>query len=68
MTHMMFLMNQFAHNLLSDVPRVLNVLREYMLLSDNVEFIHKSLNKINVLTENELSARLRQADMRSLFQ
>ena len=62
------LINQFAHNLLNDVPRVLDVLREYMLLSNNGEFIHKCLNKISVLVENELSARLRQADIQSLFQ
>ena len=51
-----------------DVRQVLDVLREYMLFSDNGEFIHKCLNEISVLVENELSAKLRQADIRSFFQ
>ena len=49
----------------SDVRQALDVLREYMLFSDNG---HKSLNEISVLAENELSAKLRQADIRSFFQ
>ena len=52
----------------SDVRQALDVLREYMLFSDNGEFIRKCLNEISVLAENELSARLRQADIRSLLQ
>ena len=52
----------------SDVRQALDVLREYMLFSDNGEFIHKCLNKISVLVENELSAKLRQADIRSFFE
>ena len=48
--------------------QALDVLREYMLFSDNGEFIHKCLNEISVLVENELSAKLRQADIRSFFQ
>ena len=52
----------------SDVRRALNVLRQYMLFSDNGEFIHKFLNEVSVLVENELSAKLRQADIRSFFQ
>ena len=48
--------------------QALDVLREYTLSSDNGEFIHKCLNEINVLVENELPAKLRQADIRSLFQ
>ena len=51
----------------SDVRQALDVLREYMLFSDNGEFIHKCLNEISVLVENELSAKLRQADIRSFF-
>ena len=51
----------------SDVRQAMDVLREYMLFSDNGEFIHKCLNKIGVLVENELSAKLRQADIRSFF-
>ena len=47
----------------SDVHQALDVFREYMLLSDNGEFIHKCLNEISVLVENELSAKLRQADI-----
>ena len=64
MTQMVFLMNQFAHN----VRQALGVLREYMLFSDNGEFIHKCLNEISVLVENELSAKLRQAYMRNFFE
>ena len=37
----------------SDVRQALNVIREYMLFSDNREFIHKCLNEISVLVENE---------------
>ena len=39
-----------------------------MLFSDNGEFIQKCLNEISVLVENELSAKLRQADIRNFFQ
>ena len=52
----------------SDVPQALDVLREYTLFSDNGECIHKCLNEISVLVENELSAKLRQADIRSFFE
>ena len=44
--------------------QVLDVLPEYMLFSDNGEFIHKCLNEISVLVENELPVKLRQADIR----
>ena len=36
----------------SDVSQALDVLRKYMLLSDNGDFIHKCLNEISVLVEN----------------
>ena len=52
----------------SDVCQALDALREYLLFSDNGEFIHKFLNEISVLVENELSAKLRQANIRSFFQ
>ena len=52
----------------SDVRQALGVLRECMLFSNNGEFIHKCLNEISVLVENELSAKLRQADIRSFFE
>ena len=52
----------------SDVRQALHVLREYMSFRDNGEFIHKCLNKTSVLVENELSAKLRQADVRSFFE
>ena len=52
----------------SDVRQALDVLREYMLFSDNGEIIHKCLNEISVLVEKELSAKLIQADIRSFFQ
>ena len=48
--------------------QALDVLREYMLFSDNGGFIHKCLKEISALVENELSAKLRQADIRSFFQ
>ena len=48
--------------------QTLDVLREYMLHSDNGEFIHKCLSEISVSVENELSAKLRQADIQSFFQ
>ena len=52
----------------SDMRQALDVLREYMLFSDNGEFIHKCLNEISVLVENKLSAKLTQADRRSFFE
>ena len=52
----------------SDVHQALDVLREYMLFSDNGEFIHKCFDEISVLVENELSAKLRQTDIRSFFE
>ena len=52
----------------SDVRQPLDVLWEYMLFSDNGEFIHKCLNEISVLVENELSANLRQVDIQRFFQ
>ena len=48
--------------------QALDVLREYMLFSDNGGFIHKCLKEISALVENELSAKQRQADIRSFFQ
>ena len=52
----------------SDVRQALDVLRECMLFGDNGEFVHKCLNEISVLVENELSAKLRQTDMQSFFE
>ena len=52
----------------SDGRQALDVLREYMLFSDNGEFIHKCFNEISALVENELSAKLRQADIRNFFE
>ena len=49
----------------SDVHQTLDVFQEYMLFSDNGESIHKCLNEISVLVKNELSAKLRLADIRS---
>ena len=37
----------------SDMRQALDVLLEYMLFSDNGEFIHKWLNEISVLVKNE---------------
>ena len=52
----------------SDVRQSLDVLREYILFSDNGEFVHNCLNEISVFVENELSAQLRKTDIRSFFQ
>ena len=52
----------------SDVRQALDALQEYMLCTDNGEFIQKCLNEVSVLVQNELSAKLRQADIRSLFE
>ena len=49
----------------SDVRQAVDVPRECMLFNDNREFINKFLNEISVLVENELSAKLSQADIRS---
>ena len=64
---MMFLMNQICPQS-SDVREDVDVLREYMLFSDNGELIQKCLKKIRVSVENEFSAKLRQADIWSFFQ
>ena len=48
--------------------QALDVLREYMLFSDNGQLSHKYLNEISVLVENKLRGKLRQADIRSFFQ
>ena len=50
------------------VVQAWDILWEYMLFSYNGEFIHKFLNKISVIVENEFSAKLKQADIRSFFQ
>ena len=51
----------------SDVRQALDVLRDYMLFSDGGECIQKSVNQISAVVENELSVRLRQADIRNFF-
>ena len=51
-----------------DVRQALEVLRRYMIFSDNVEYIHKCINRINSIVENELSEKLKQADIRDSFQ
>ena len=52
----------------SDVRQAPDAFREWMSFSDNWEFIHKFLNEISLLAENELSEKRRQADIRRLFQ
>ena len=52
----------------SDVRQALHLLQKYMLFSDNGKFIHECLNEVSVLVENELSAKLRQADIQSFFE
>ena len=46
----------------------LEVLREYMLFSENSECIHQCVNQINTIVENELIAKLKQVDIREYFQ
>ena len=51
------------------VREALDILWEYMLFSENAEFTHKYLNEMSVLVvENELWAKLRQADIQNFFQ
>jgi hypothetical protein len=49
-------------------PQSSDVLRDYMLFSGGGECIHKCVNQISAVVENELSVRLRQADIRNFFQ
>ena len=51
----------------SDVRQALDVLRDYMLFSDGRECIQKCVNQISAVVENELTVRLRQADIRNFF-
>ena len=46
-----------------EIRRALKVLREYMLFSENGECIHQCVNQINTIVENELIAKLKQADI-----
>ena len=51
-----------------EIRRALEVLREYMLFSENGECIHQCVNQINTIVENELIAKLKQVDIREYFQ
>ena len=51
-----------------DVRRALDILRVYMLFSDNGEALHKSINQISAVVENSFSVRLRQAAITNFFQ
>ena len=51
-----------------EIRRALEVLREYMLFSENGECIHQCVNQINTIVENELIAMLKQVDIREYFQ
>ena len=51
-----------------EIRRALEVLREYMLFSENGECIHQCVNQINRIVENELIAKLKQVDIREYFQ
>ena len=51
-----------------EIRRALEVLREYMLFSENGECIHQCFNQINTIVENELMAKLKQVDIREYFQ
>ena len=51
-----------------EIRRALEVLREYMLFTENGECIHQCVNQINTIAENELIAKLKQVDIRECFQ
>ena len=51
-----------------EIRRALEVLREYMLFSENGECIHQCVSQINKIVENELIAKLKQVDIREYFQ
>ena len=51
-----------------EIRRALEVLREYMLFSENGECIHQCVNQINTIVENELITKLKQVDTREYFQ
>ena len=51
-----------------EIRRALEVLREYMLFSENSECIHECVNQINKIVVNELIAKLKQVDIREYFQ
>ena len=51
-----------------EIRRALEVLREYMLFSENGECIHQCVSQINTIVENELIAKLKQVDIRDYFQ
>ena len=51
-----------------EIRRALEVLREYMLFSENGECIHQCVNQINTIVQNELIAKLKQVDIREYFQ
>ena len=50
------------------IRRALEVLREYMLFSENDECIDQCVSQINTILENELIAKLKQVDIREYFQ
>ena len=51
-----------------EIRRALEVLREYMIFSENGECRHQCVNQINTIVENELMAKLKQVDIREYFQ
>ena len=51
-----------------EIRRALEVLREYMLFSENGECIHQCVNQINTIVENELIGKLKQVDIRGYLQ
>ena len=68
MAQMMFLINQIVTTWLRAWSSGYTFW-EYMLFSENAEFTHKYLNEMSVLVvENELWAKLRQADIQNFFQ
>ena len=51
-----------------EIRRAMEILREYMLFSENGECIHQCVNQINTTVENELITKLKQVDIREYFQ
>ena len=51
-----------------DIHQALELLREYMLFSENGACIHKYINLISRVVEEELSTKLTQTDIRNYFQ
>ena len=63
-----YIQPSFPKTNIVEIRRALEVLREYMLFSENGEWIQQCVNQINTIVENELIAKLKQVDIREYFQ